>query len=65
MTWKIDERMPWVLVVEMAAHIGAAIIERNGEMWIAIPEEENALQRLIDGFQARRAQRKRLVDDLK
>ncbi len=43
MTWKIDERMPWVLVVEMAAHIGA----------------------VIDGFQARRAQRKRLVDDLK
>jgi hypothetical protein len=65
MTWKIDERMPWVLVVEMAAHIGAEIRQKDGAMWIAIPEEPNALQQMIDSFQARRTQRQRLVDDLK
>jgi hypothetical protein len=65
MTWRIDDRMPVVLVAEMAAHIGAEIRERDGELWITIPDEPNALQAMIDEYADRRRTMGRLVDDLK
>jgi hypothetical protein len=65
MSARIDDRMPLVLIAEMAAHIGAEIRQRGGDLWIAIPEEPNALQRLIDEYQDRRRTSARLVDDLK
>ena len=62
---RIDERMPLVLIAEMAAHIGAELRQRDGDVWISIPEEPNALQALIDAYQIRRRARERLEDDLK
>jgi hypothetical protein len=65
MSARIDDRMPLVLIAEMAAHIGAEILERDGDIWIAIPDEPNALQSMIDEYTDRRRTIGRLVDDLK
>jgi hypothetical protein len=55
----IDDRMPLVLVAEMAAHIGAEVRATAEGMIVTFPEEPNALQNLIEKHHARRAQRQR------
>ena len=45
---RIDDRMPLVLVAEMAAHIGAEVRATAEGMIVTFPEEPNALQNMIE-----------------
>jgi hypothetical protein len=55
----IDDRMPLVLIAEMAAHIGAELRACDGALVLTFPEEPNALQNMIEKHHSRRAQRQR------
>jgi hypothetical protein len=62
---RIDDRIPLVLLAEMAHHIGAELASEGTDLVIRPKPEPNALQDLIDAHRTRLRERARLADDLK
>ena len=58
----IDERLPLVLIAQMAAHIGAELRATEQGLVVTFPQEPNALETLIQKHHARRSARGRARD---